>query len=85
MPFIGAYSKNHKVNKTLGYLINFIGGYHYNWKIQHNVLHHSYTNVHGMDEDLDTPVMRFSPNQERKWYYRYQSVYAPFSVQPNDT
>ena len=25
----------------------------YNWQIQHNVLHHTYTNIHGHDEDLD--------------------------------
>ena len=23
------------------------------WKIQHNVLHHTFTNVDGLDEDID--------------------------------
>ena len=45
----GSYSKNQKVNNALGFLIHFIGGYNYNWKIQHNVLHHSFTNVDGLD------------------------------------
>ena len=32
----------------------------YNWKVQHNVLHHTYTNIHGHDEDLDAGrVLRF--------------------------
>jgi len=73
----GSYSRNQKVNDALGYLINFIGGYHINWKIQHNVLHHSFTNIHEHDEDLENSVLRFSPNQERKWIYRFQAFYAP--------
>ncbi|MGB5978073.1 MAG: fatty acid desaturase, partial [Cyclobacteriaceae bacterium] len=60
----GSYSKNQSVNSFLGYMVNFIGGYHVNWKIQHNVLHHSFTNVHGHDEDITNAVMRFSPDQE---------------------
>ena len=74
----GAYSRNKNVNKYLGYLVNFIGGYHVNWKIQHNVLHHSFTNVHDIDEDIKKPIMRFSPNQTRKNIYRFQAFYAPF-------
>lgn len=74
----GAYSSNPKVNTFIGYILNFIGGYHVNWKIQHNVLHHSYTNVHGHDEDIDKKIMRFSPTQERKDIFKYQAFYAPF-------
>lgn len=74
----GSYSKNRKVNNVLGYLVNFLGAYHVNWKIQHNVLHHSFTNVTGFDEDIDNPVMRFTPNQKRKKIFRFQAFYAPF-------
>lgn len=74
----GSYSRNQKVNEALGFLLNFLGGYHINWKIQHNVLHHSYTNIDGHDEDIDNAVMRFSPNQERKGIHKFQVVYAPF-------
>lgn len=74
----GAYSHNKKINNMLGYLMNFIGGYHLTWKIQHNVLHHSYTNIHGLDEDLNQKVMRFSPDQERKPFFKYQAYYATF-------
>jgi len=48
-----------------------------NWKIQHNVLHHSFTNVHGFDEDIEKGVMRFSPLQERKSIFKFQAFYAP--------
>ena len=74
----GSYSKNQNVNKVLGFMLNFIGGYHINWKIQHNVLHHSFTNIDGFDEDIDKPVMRFSPNQNRKAIFKFQLFYAPF-------
>ncbi len=74
----GSYSSNPKINYALGYAINFTGGYHVNWIIQHNVLHHSFTNVHGFDEDIDKGVMRFSPNQEHKSFFRFQAFYAPF-------
>ena len=74
----GSYSKNKKINNALGYLVNFLGAYHINWKIQHNVLHHSFTNVDGHDEDISNAVLRFSPNQKRKGIYRFQAFYAPF-------
>ena len=73
----GAYSKRKWVNKVLGFLANFLGAYHINWKIQHNVLHHSFTNVDGMDDDIANPVMRFSPQQKKKWIFRFQAYYAP--------
>lgn len=75
----GSYSKNQKVNKSLGYLINIIGGSSVNWKIQHNVLHHTYTNIHNHDEDLNAdPLMRFSPDQKRRKAHKFQQLYAWF-------
>jgi linoleoyl-CoA desaturase len=73
----GSYSKNRRVNQAFGFLINFIGGYDKNWKIQHNVLHHSFTNVEGYDEDIDLGIIRLSPNQERKKFHYLQMFYAP--------
>lgn len=73
-----SYSKNKFVNDSLGFLLNFVGGYHVNWKIQHNVLHHSFTNVHEMDEDIHGKgLIRLSPDQERKGFNKYQAWYAP--------
>ena len=74
----GSYSKNQRVNKALGFLVNFLGAYHVNWKIQHNVLHHSFTNIHDHDEDIAKNSMRFSPNQKRKKIFFFQLYYAPF-------
>lgn len=75
----GAYSKNPIVNTVLGFLLNMVGGSDVNWRIQHNVLHHTYTNVDGMDEDIDVGgLMRFSPNQPRAKAHKYQHLYAWF-------
>jgi linoleoyl-CoA desaturase len=75
----GAYSKNRKINDMLGQVIWFIGGSSVNWKIQHNVLHHSYTNVDHMDEDLESvPFLRFSPHKKKLKIHRLQHIYAWF-------
>lgn len=75
----GSYSQNKYVNKIIGAVIIFIGGYSPTWKLQHNVLHHSFTNVHGMDEDIDSgKLLRFSPDQERLSFHRFQHIYAWF-------
>jgi linoleoyl-CoA desaturase len=75
----GAYSANKNVNKYLGRLLNVVGGSAFTWKIQHNVLHHSYTNIDGMDEDIaPVKVLRFSPHQERYGWHRFQHFYAWF-------
>lgn len=75
----GAYSKSVKMNKILGNVMNLIGGYAENWRIQHNVFHHTYTNVEGMDEDIDPDdFLRFSPHAELRKVHRYQHYYAWF-------
>lgn len=73
----GSYSKNPKVNRAMGGLVNFIGGHPVNWKIQHNVLHHSFTNVEGFDEDIQNVWMRFSPSQPLKPIHKFQIIYGP--------
>lgn len=73
----GNYSYNKRVNKALSQLLILIGGSSLVWRIQHNVLHHVYTNIPEQDEDLDVvTVLRFSPNQIRKKIHRYQHLYA---------
>ena len=75
----GAYSKHKWVNKTIGYIINLVGGNATNWKIQHNILHHSYTNVHSHDEDISAGrVLRLCPHDERLPFHKYQHIYAWF-------
>ncbi|TDB66779.1 fatty acid desaturase family protein [Arundinibacter roseus] len=75
----GAYSSNPKVNDWLGYTLNLAGGSVLNWKLQHNVLHHMYTNVVPMDEDIqDRLVVRLSPHTKVRAIHRFQWIYAFF-------
>lgn len=75
----GAYSKNRKINEIIGQVIWFIGGSSVNWKIQHNVLHHSFTNVDHMDEDLESvSILRFSPHKKHMKIHKLQHFYAWF-------
>jgi len=75
----GSYSKNKTVNQVLSYLINFVGGNVANWRIQHNVLHHTFTNIEGADQDMDGPFfLRFSPHKKRIPIHRFQHIYAWF-------
>jgi linoleoyl-CoA desaturase len=75
----GSYFKNQKLNRVLGYLLNFIGGSAVNWRLQHNYLHHGYTNVDGMDEDIDPGVvMRLSPHKKRLMIHHWQHIYGWF-------
>src|SRR5690606_13440652 len=48
----GAFSASKKVNDLMGHTLNLVGGSAFNWKLQHNILHHTYTNVVEMDEDI---------------------------------
>ena len=74
----GSYSKNKRTNQMLGLLLNCVGGYNVNWKIQHNVLHHSFTNIEEFDEDIRSKLIRFSHLRENRFIYKFQAFYAPF-------
>jgi linoleoyl-CoA desaturase len=75
----GAFSKNKTLNYIMGHSLNLLGGSVCNWKMQHNVLHHTYTNIANMDEDIDDKLlMRFCPHSERKPYHRFQFIYVVF-------
>ncbi len=73
----GAYSNNKLVNYLMGHVLNLLGGSVYNWKNQHNLLHHTYTNIQNMDEDMDGKAMlRFAPHGKVKKMHRFQWFYA---------
>jgi linoleoyl-CoA desaturase len=75
----GAYSRHKKLNHWLGYSMNILGGNKFNWIIQHNVKHHTFTNVFGKDEDLENGnVIRMSPYADWKPIHRFQHLYSWF-------
>lgn len=73
----GSFSNKKWVNKLMGSSIYILAGNAYNWQIQHNVLHHTFTNIHGHDEDLAAGrILRFSKHS--KWFphHKYQQFYS---------
>lgn len=76
----GAYSHNPRVNAAIGFTFDLLGASGYMWKITHNVIHHTYTNIHGIDEDLEvTPLLRLSPVAKHHPWQRFQHLYAPIA------
>ncbi len=75
----GTYSRNKNVNKVLGITLNLVGSNAKIWKIQHNVLHHTYTNIDGADDDIDVPFfLRVSPHSKKYWIHNFQQYYFWF-------
>lgn len=75
----GSYSSKKSVNKWIGHTIDMVGASSIVWKLQHNVLHHSYTNIDDHDDDINAPFfLRFSPNGPQNKLHRYQHLYAWF-------
>jgi linoleoyl-CoA desaturase len=73
----GAYSGKRWVNRLLGYSLDVVGGNSFNWKIQHNVQHHTFTNIYGHDMDIrDRMNLRFTPAVKKNAAHRFQVVYA---------
>lgn len=73
----GSYSQKEWVNKMLGGTMYLLGSNVFNWKIQHNYLHHSYTNIEGYDHDIDSKgPIRLSEYAPLKKIHRYQYVHA---------
>jgi linoleoyl-CoA desaturase len=72
----GSYSSKKWVNDLLGLTLNALGGNAYMWKIKHNILHHTYTNVDGMDDDIaKSPVIRQCHTQVWKPAHKVQHIY----------
>lgn len=72
----GSFSKFKWINSVAAFSLNILGGNSFMWNVKHNVIHHSYTNVEGVDDDIDLqPWMRMSGAQKRYRFHKYQHVY----------
>ncbi len=70
----GSYSTNTKLNDFVGLSINMLGASSYFWKQKHNIIHHTYTNVDGVDDDIaKSPIIRQCESQ--KWVPAHKIQY----------
>ena len=70
----GSYSSHTKLNDLLGLSLNAMGASSFLWKQKHNIIHHTYTNVDGIDDDIaKSPVIRHCESQ--KWVPAHKVQY----------
>jgi len=75
----GSFSKHKWLNHVAAFSLNVLGGSSFMWNIKHNVIHHAYTNVDGVDDDIDIqPWLRMTSTQPRLAMHRYQHIYFWF-------
>ncbi|MFF5381222.1 fatty acid desaturase family protein [Pedobacter suwonensis] len=74
----GSFSSSKRINTFFSFLFNMVGANPYVWNITHNVVHHTYTNIPGHDEDIEvaTGLIRICTEDELKPHQRFQQWYA---------
>jgi len=72
----GSYSTRPGLNRWMARSLDLLGGSSFVWQRKHNLLHHTWPNVEGVDDDIDTGgLARLSPGQPRRFYHRLQHLY----------
>ena len=73
----GSYSRKKWVNELMGLSMNALGSNKFIWKIKHNVIHHTYTNIDGIDDDLaNSFLIRMCTTQRWRPIHRFQFIYV---------
>jgi linoleoyl-CoA desaturase len=74
-----AISRHKWLNAALGGTMNILGNSMYTWKVKHNMLHHTYTNITGMDDDLTLGgPLRLSEHTPLHKIHRFQYIHGFF-------
>ena len=74
----GGYSDHPRVNKLLSISAEMLGMSGSRWRTKHNVWHHTYTNIAGYDDDVETyGLMRLTPRAAWRPLFRAQAWYFP--------
>lgn len=72
----GSFSRYKWVNNLAALSVNFLGANNFMWKTKHNVIHHAYTNIDGVDDDIEArPLLRLCETQKFYKIHRYQHLY----------
>ena len=72
----GSFSNHSWLNKMAASSLDFLGASSFMWHVKHNVIHHAYTNIDGIDDDINAqPFLRLCDTQKRYKIHRYQHIY----------
>ncbi len=75
----GSYSRSTFVNHIMERSYDVLGASSYYWRWKHNTYHHNFTNIDGVDDDINLgPLCRMTPHQKHHWHHRFQHVYMLF-------
>lgn len=72
-----AYSSSPGINALMGASLDMLGGSSYLWRWKHNTFHHQYTNIQGLDDDIDLGILcKMAPDQPWHPPHQFQHIYA---------
>jgi linoleoyl-CoA desaturase len=72
----GGYSRKRWINYLMSISLDMMGGSSFIWYWKHNIVHHTYTNISGVDVDIELePLLRLAPDQRWRSYHRSQQFY----------
>ncbi|NDE10300.1 MAG: acyl-CoA desaturase [Chitinophagia bacterium] len=72
----GSYSTKSWLNDLIGLSANALGASSFFWKQKHNIIHHTYTNVDGIDDDIaKSPIIRQCETQKWVPAHKVQHLY----------
>lgn len=72
----GCFSRFSFLNKIAAASTEVVGASHFMWNMKHNIIHHAYTNIDGVDDDIDAkPFLRMTATQKRYKIHRLQHLY----------
>jgi linoleoyl-CoA desaturase len=72
----GSFSTNKWLNKIAASSISLLGANRFMWKMKHVMIHHTFTNVDGVDDDIEVGgLMRMAPTQKKYGIHKFQHVY----------
>ncbi|MBL8019139.1 MAG: acyl-CoA desaturase [Leptospirales bacterium] len=72
-----AFSESKSINWLMAFTLDLIGASNVLWRQKHNILHHTYTNINGVDEDVfDGSLFRLTPDQPLRKLHRFQHFYT---------
>jgi linoleoyl-CoA desaturase len=75
----GSFSTSPAINKAAAISLNILGGSSFMWNVKHNIIHHAYTNIDGVDDDIDAGIMlRMASTQKKFKIHKFQHVYFWF-------
>jgi len=75
----GSFSTSPFLNRIAAFSVNVLGGSSFMWNMKHNVIHHAFTNIDGIDDDIDIkPWMRMTSTQKKLPLHKFQHIYFWF-------